>query len=443
MEFKLDKKEVSYASLTVNVVESDYKAQFDSKIREYSKQVNIKGFRQGKVPAGVVKRMAGENLLADVVFKLLSESVNEYIASNDLQLIGEPLPAKNDIAIDFKSQKDFEFTYDLGLIPDYKLAFSDKLKFDKFIIDVDAKTIKETVEGLKEQFSGEQNLEEVGTEGLLTGEITVGEETKIISITLGNFLKKEITKLTGKKVNDIVSFDADKAFKKDAKKAIIGLTQEEITALTGEISFKITAITAEQEAELNQEFFDKVLGPGKATNEEEFNTELKTILTANYNRDADAFLFNKVREGLIEKTSIDLSKEFLTRWIIESNKGADLKIADVEKDMDNYLKEFKWSIIKGKIATDAKIKVEQDEVKAKALEGIKQQFFGGADVPAEMDEQLYGYVDKYLQEDNNKNYYNTFEQVLAEKLFDHIKTVVTLKDKKISAADFKKELDKK
>ena len=59
-----------------------------------------------------------------------------------------------------------------------------------------------------------------------------------------------------------------------------------------------------------------------------------------------------------------------------------------------------------------------------------------------MDEQLLGYVDKYLQEDNNKNYYNTFEQVLAEKLFDHIKTVVTVNDKAIKADDFKKEIAK-
>ena len=181
----------------------------------------------------------------------------------------------------------------------------------------------------------------------------------------------------------------------------------------------------------------------KATNEEEFITELKVILTANYNRDADAFLFNKVRESLVEKTTIDLSQEFLLRWILESNRESKLDKAEVEKEMDNYLKEFKWSIIKGKIATKAEIKVSQEEVKAKALEGIKAQFFGGAEVPAEMDEQLLGYVDKYLQEDNNKNYYNTFEQVLAEKLFDHVKTVVTINDKAISAEDFKKEIAKK
>lgn len=442
MEFKLDKKEASYASLTVNVAEGDYKTQFDSKIKEYSKQVNIKGFRPGKVPASVVKRMAGESLLADVVFKLLSDSVNEYIKSNDIQLIGEPLPTQSEEPIDFKSQKEFKFTYDLGVIPEYTLEFSDKLKFDKFVIEIDDKTLEETIDGLKKQFSGSETPEEVGTEGLIAGEITVGGETKTISIDLVNLLKKEATKFTGKKVNDELTFDIDKIFKKDGKSTILGISKEEIEALAGEVTFKITSISIEKEAELNQEFFDKVLGPGKVTNEEEFLTELKVILTANYNRDADAYLFNTVREALVDNTAIDLSKEFLLRWILESNREAKLNKEDVEKDMDNYLKEFKWSIIKGKIATDANIKVEQDEVKAKALEGIKAQFFGGADVPAEMDEQLLGYVDKYLQEDNNKNYYNTFEQVLAEKLFDHIKTVVTVSDKAIKADDFKKEIAK-
>jgi trigger factor len=442
VEFNLDKKEASYASLTVSVAEGDYKTQFDSKIKEYSKQVNIKGFRQGKVPASVVKRMAGEGLLADVVFKLLSDSVNEYIKSNDIQLIGEPLPTIAKDPVDFKSQKEFKFTYDLGLVPEYNLEFSDKLNFDKFAVSIDDKTLEETIDGLKKQFSESSAPEEVGTDGLIAGEIIIGDETKVISIDLINILKKEATKFTGKKVNDVISFDVDKIFKKDGKSTIIGISKEEIEALSGEVSFKLTSITVQKESELNQEFFDKVLGPGKASNEDEFLSELKTILTSNYNRDADAFLFNKVRESLVDKTEIDLSEEFLLRWILESNRESKLEKEEVEKDMDNYLKEFKWSIIKGKIATDAAIKVDQDEVKAKALEGIKAQFFGGAEVPPEMDEQLLGYVDKYLQEDNNKNYYNTFEQVLAEKLFEHVKTVISINEKSISAEDFKKEIAK-
>ena len=107
------------------------------------------------------------------------------------------------------------------------------------------------------------------------------------------------------------------------------------------------------------------------------------------------------------------------------------------------MKEFKWSIIKGKIATDAEIKVEQEEVKEKAIDQMASQFFGGQEIPEEMKESLKGYVDKYLQENNNRNYYNTFEQVLAEKLYTHIKTVVKISDKAIAAADFKKEIEAK
>lgn len=442
MEFKLDKKEASYASLTVNVVEADYKEQFEQRLKEYGKQVRIKGFRPGKVPAAVLKNMAGESLLADEVFKVLSNSVNDYIKNNDISLIGEPLPAQNDLSINFKTQKEFEFTYDLGLIPEYNLEFSDKLSFEKYDVAIDDATLDETIDGLKKQFADAASPEEAGAEDLVAGEITIGGETKVISFSLTTLLKKEATKFTGKKVNDEITFDIDKVFKKDGKDSIIGISKEEIEALAGEVTFKLTSITSQGEAELNQEFFDKVLGPGKASTEEEFLTELKTILTNNYNRDADAFLFNKIRESLVDNTEIALSQDFLSRWIVESNREQELKAEDVDKDMDNYMKEFKWSIIKGKIATAADIKVEQEEVKSKALESIKMQFFGGADVPAEMDEQLLGYVDKYLKEDNNKNYYNTFEQVLAEKLFDHIKTVVTLKDISIKAADFKKEIEK-
>lgn len=442
MEFKLDKQNPSYATLTVSIAEGDYKSQFDARLKEYGKQVRIKGFRPGKVPTAMVKKMAGESLLADEVFKILSAQVQEYIKSNDIELIGEPLPSKNEVAIDFKTQKEFEFTYDLGLIPDYSLDFSDKLKLEKYDVSIDDKTLEETIDGLKKQFTITNSPEEIGEEDLIAGTVEIEGESKTLSFSISQLLKKEQTKFVGKKIEDEISFDVDKAFKKGGKDTIVGISKEELEALTGSIELKVSSISNQEDAKMDQEFFDKVLGPGKVDSEEKFLEELKNVLTSNYNRDADAFLFNKVRESLVEKTSIDLSEDFLMRWILESNRDQNLKEEDVKNEMENYMKEFKWSIIKGKISTDAGIKVEQEEVKEKALESMKMQFFGGADVPEEMNEQLLQYVDKYLQENNNRNYYNTFEQVLAEKLFDHIKTVVTINDKAISAADFKKELDK-
>ena len=429
--------------MTVNIVEEDYKSQFEQRLKEYGKQVRIKGFRPGKVPPAIVKNMAGESLLADEVFKILSAQVQEYIKSNDVQLIGEPLPSAIENPIDFKSQKEFEFTYDLGLIPDYTLEFSDKLSFEKYDISIDDATLEETIDGLKKQFTSTDSPEEVGEGDLLAGEVVVDGDTKTISFSTAQLLKKEHVKFIGKKVNEEITFDVDKIFKKGGKDTIVGISKEELEALTGELTLKLTSISNQKEAEMNQEFFDKVLGPEKAKNEEEFLTELKTILTSNYNRDADAFLFNKIREYLVDNTNIDLSDEFLLRWILESNKEQGLKEEDVKKDMENYMKEFKWSIIKGKIATDAEIKVEQEEVKEKAIDQMASQFFGGQEIPEEMKESLKGYVDKYLQENNNRNYYNTFEQVLAEKLYTHIKTVVKISDKAIAAAEFKKEIEAK
>jgi trigger factor len=443
VEFKLDKKNDSFATLTVNIAEGDYQAQFDQRVKEYGKQVRIKGFRPGKVPAGIIKNMAGESLLADEIFKILSSEVNQYIKANDVQLIGEPLPSVVENTIDFKTQKVFEFQYDLGLIPNYQLNFSDALTFKKHEVSIDGPTLNETIEGLKKQFASTDSLDSVGDDSLLTGEIEINETSKTISFSTDQLLKKEFSNFSGKKISDEITFDIDQIFKKGGKETIVGISKEEINDLTGEFTLKLTSISSQKEAELNQEFFDKVLGPGKAEKEEDFLKELKVILTSNYNKDADAYLFNKIREFLVENTTISLSEEFLLRWILESNKEQGLKEEDVKKDMGNYLKEFKWSIIKGKIATEAKIKVEQDEVKSKAIDNMAAQFFGGQDIPDEMKESLNGYVDKYLKDDNNKNYYNTFEQILAEKLFEHIKTVVKIEAKPIDASVFKKQIESK
>ena len=115
MEITLDKKNSTEGLITIKIKEADYQPKYEEKVRDYSRKANIKGFRTGKVPAGVIKKMFGKSILVEEINHLLSHKLTDYIKENNLRIIGEPLPNHEKAnTINWDNQKDFEFEYQIG-----------------------------------------------------------------------------------------------------------------------------------------------------------------------------------------------------------------------------------------------------------------------------------------------------------------------------------------
>ena len=121
MEIQLEKNSSSEALIKINLKESDYQSKFKEKLKSYSKQANIKGFRPGKVPISLIEKMYGKSIMVEEINKMLVDSLKKYIKENDIKIIGDPLP-NNDKAneIDWDTQKEFDFEYNIGLIEDFE-----------------------------------------------------------------------------------------------------------------------------------------------------------------------------------------------------------------------------------------------------------------------------------------------------------------------------------
>ena len=68
------------------------------------------------------------------------------------------------------------------------------------------------------------------------------------------------------------------------------MKKEEAADLTGEFTFEVDDITRHQPAELNQEFFDKVLGVGAVSDEEQFRAKVADVIRGNYVRESAQLL---------------------------------------------------------------------------------------------------------------------------------------------------------
>ncbi len=444
MDITINKKDSANASIKIIINEADYQPNVEQKIKEYGKKANIKGFRPGKVPSSYIKKLYGKSILVEEINQLLSKSLNDYIKENELQILGEPLPNQEKAeAIDWDSTKEFEFEYDLGLVDEFELKLDDKLKIDKYVIEVDKKAMDETLVNLKKQYGDTESVDESAAGDTLEGVLRTedGEIQEKVILPLEDLEKKVQKNFTGVKKDAEIKLEVAKAFESDeAKSRFIGQNEPGSINPEGEYTLKVTDIKRTKPAEINQELFDKVFGKDAVKSEEEFNTKIKETISENYNRETENLLNRDVQNTLVEKTKIELPDEFLKKWLLLSNEGK-ITQEQIDKEYDLYTKDLRWNLIKNKVAADNKdLKVEHEDVMTHTRALIKQQF-GAYGMSDQLDENLDSFANNYLQGEKGENYRKVFEELLNIKVMEHVKSLISIKEKKVDLDGFKKAVE--
>lgn len=441
MEITLNKSNNTEGLIKIKVTEGDYQPHVEEKVKDYARKASIKGFRQGKVPTGVIKKMFGKSILVEEINHLLSHKLSDYIKENNLKILGEPVPNQEKaMTIDWDAQKTFEFEYQIGMVEEFKYDLSSKVSVKSYAIEVDDKTIQETVTDLKKRFGKVNYPEQSEATDNLFGELrgAAGDfKRENAFIPIEKVEKKEQKNFLGLKKEDEVSFEINKIYTDPNLIAeLVDQSPEEGTGAGGKYIFKVNTISRTEPAELNQELFDRVFGKDAVTNEEEFVAKIKETISENYKRETDHFLEHHIEDHFIANTSINLPDDFLKTWLKTSSKG---QVTDdvLEKEFEDYKRGLKWDLVKNRIAEDNKIAVEADEVRAKAKDMIISQF-GGQAFAAQISDKLDGIADNYLQNDNGQNFMKLYNQLRAEKILKHIRESITIKEKSVTLDEFKK-----
>ena len=444
MEITLNKKTNTEGLIKIKLTEGDYQPKVEEKVKDYARKANIKGFRQGKVPTGVIRKMFGKSILVDEINHLLSHKITDYIKDNNIQILGEPLPNHDKTKdIDWDAQKDFEFEYQIGLVEEFTYDLSAKTKVTGYKIDVDDKIINETVSDLKKRF-GKVTYPEVSEAqdslfGTLRPKDAAPENTDALkkenaTIQIEKVEKKEQGKFIGRKKDDEIEFDPRKIYADETLMTeLLGLSAEEAN---GNFVLKVNTISRTEPAELSPELFDRVFGKDVAKTEEEFINKIRETISENYKRETDHFLDHNIEDYFLNHTSINLPGDFLKTWLKSTSQG---QVTDevLNTEFDHYVRGLKWDLIKNKIADDNKIKVEADEVREKAKEMIVAQF-GGQAFADQLKDRLDGITENYLANENGQNFMRLFNQLRTEKIMKHIKDNISIAEKTVSVDEFKK-----
>lgn len=437
MQTKFDKLSATNAHLTVEVIEEDYKKQVDSKIKEYSKTAQVKGFRPGHVPVQYIKNIYGKGILIDEVIKIASDAVNKCIAENNIRVVGEPLPQEDAYKIDWTKQKEYTFVYEVGFASDFTVDVEKLPTITEYEIEPSEEQLEQSITDVKSRFGNETEGEEAEIGDIIFG--TLKQETSEFLFQSGIPTDKVVEAsqymFKGLEKGSSIKFDIQSIFASVKELGFAtGKSDEEAASLNGEFEFTVEKITRMQPSEINQELFDKVLGPGKATNEEEFRAQVKEIIKSNYNRESEFLLDFDIDKSLLDNTQIDLPEEFLKKWLLEINDGK-ATVEDIDREFEAIKRGLKLDLIKTEIAKQNDIKV----VYADVLEEVKSEirgYFGGQGGFDGMEDFIENMAKKQLEDKSNDNSKKYFEKAFGRKVIGFLKEKIKTDKKQVLVDQF-------
>lgn len=453
MNITLENIDELNAVLTMKIEKEDYTEKVDKVLREHRRKANMPGFRQGKVPMSLIKKMYGKAVMADEINKIISEKLMKHIQDEKIDILGEPLPSNDQTtAIDFDNQEEFEFKFDLGLYPEFELDFSDSNLFPFYKIKVEDELIDKTIEELKQQFGANENVDIVEGEEIIKGNIyevnSEGNQVEdgIMKDDVMLSLKvmkdeEEKNKFIGANKNQLIRFNLKKALPNNAEIAsLLGIEKEVAEKFEADVEIEIKEIQRFKKADLNEELYKKVFAnqEEEVTTFEAFREKVEESLKTRFDSDSEFKFGIDAKNKLIEETKMPLPEEFLKRWLLVSNQEKDKELTKekVEKDFPYVIKDIKWQLIKNRILKDGDVNLNEDDIKQAAKNYTSNQMAQYGMSHGINDIMLNQFADEMLKNDETRR--DIIEARLEQSVTETLRTKVKLEEKEVTSDEYNK-----
>jgi len=434
------------ALLTVNIERADYQEKVEKVLKKYRQQVNMPGFRKGMVPMSLIKKQFGKSAMAEEVDKLMQDAVNNYIRENKVNMLGMPLPNEEKMqVIDFDTQENFEFVFDIALAPEFKAEVTEQDAIDFYTITVSDEMVNSQVDMYAQRAAKYEKVEEYADRDMVKGLLAELDENGSTkeggiqvegAVMMPSYMKNDDQKaiFATAKVNDVLVFNPNAAFEGNEAElsSLLKIKREEVAEMKSNFSFQVEEITRAVPAALDQALFDQVFGEGAVSSEEEFRGKIKESIAAQFEADSNykflldarAYLMNKV--GKLEFPDALLKKIMLMN---NEDKGESF----VEENYEKSLEELTWHLIKEQLTEAFGIKVEQADIMAMAKENTRMQFaqYGMMSIPEEM---LENYAKEMLKKKETVE--GLVNRAIESKLAAALKGKVALNNKEVSMEEF-------
>ena len=424
------------AVLTLTLPKEDYLPKVNSEIKKYSQKAAMKGFRPGKTPHTLVKKMYGQQFLMDAVNDLMQSKLQEYLEAERLELLGQPLAAADQpgAKLDTKNPQDLSFNFDVAFVPQFEVMGLTGAAYERYQIQVAEATVTDELEAMRKKSGGETEVDDFIT----AGDIAVMDVKEI-----GGSIEKELmismdwltddmkSVFSTQKKGDALEFNIFQLEKDTTpiyvRKYFLGLEDSDDRQVNENFSAVIKSVKRNAPAQLNAEFFEKAFGPS-VTNETEARAEINKMMSANYENQADALLLRDLQDKMIAENQFQLPDAFMKRWLLTQGERNTPEI--IESQYRGFADNLRWTLVRSKIMKAANVEVKSEDLREHYSNKIRG-YFGGQPVPEDMLDNL---VERVMKDE--KQFNELYEEVMTEKVFDAMKAQVTIVNKPISVDEF-------
>ncbi len=406
MDLKINDLENSKKEVEAELSYEELTPHFDKAIENYRKKASIPGFRKGKAPLNMIKKLYGEGIEYSAIEDIANEVFVKYITDNKLDLITKGAITE----MDYKPKGKLKFKIEFEIMPEIKIENYKGLELKKTKYTIDDSLVDDEIQYHKfrnatNEIDGAalddnyiitvdlQNLDEAGN-------ILIGQSQKDLKIYLGNAEIYPEFKDAFKGIRE----GEEKII--DSKNADGGIKKVRITCT------KVEKIVY---PEMNEEFFKKVTNKEDIHTEQDFKNEIKNELQKIYDGISIRKLQNDAISEMIKANDIPAPERYIQLILdgmIEDYKHQFPK-HELPKDFnaDEFKKEkrvdsilqSKWYLIREKLIEMEKLTVEESDYKKIAEENASRY-----NIPAEK------LIDAYKENEDVKM------KILNDKVLDLI-----------------------
>jgi trigger factor len=419
--------------LKIEIDKKDYESNVDKVLVDYKKRANIPGFRKGHTPIGLIKKQYGISIKVDEVNKLVQKGLNDFLNSEKIAILGNPIP-KEGSEIDWNSDQ-ISFEFEIGLSPEFEVSLKNKKAIESFEIEADAKMINGQIENIQSQY-GKLVSKTVVEDGFELNVNFVNTEFNIDNTS--TFQLKSIKGKSNKdsiknmKIGDVITLKTSGLFIEDSELNSHLKLNDDNKDIVNNINITLKEINEKIPADLDQELFDKLFGKDSIKSVTELKKKLKSDAEKNFVNQSDQKLLNDVTEYLIENTKFNLPETFLKKWMQTAGENK-LSKEESEAEYEKSEKGLRYQLIESKIIEMNEIKIDSDQIKNFSKDLIKAQMMQYGQANPE-EKELESISQRILS--NKEEVKRISDQLLSQKLITLFKSELKFKTNKVSYEKF-------
>ncbi|CAN5611301.1 trigger factor [soil metagenome] len=354
----------------------ELKPHFEKAILKYKNKAAIPGFRKGKAPLGMIRKMYGDSIEYSALEDICNDVFKNYVKENNIEI----LEVGSILDMDYKPKENFKFAVSYEVYPDNKLNDYSGLELTKNKNVIDDTLVDEEIKY--------HVMRNAGTE--IDGQAT--DDEYIVTVDLqnldsdGNVLEGESQKNIRTYLNNPEIFPEFKEGFKNIKEGETRIIDSKNSK--GEpkkVQIVCTKVEKVVQPEMNEEFFKKVTGKEEVKTEEEFKTAIKAQLQEIYDNNSKMKLSNDVINEMIKINDFIVPEKYIrviTDSMVENEKKErQNKKSTAEFNEEEYrksqrvsaIKQAKWYLIREKMIEDLKLDISDADYEKKA-EGLSKSY---------------------------------------------------------------------